>query len=160
MFDLTRWFGKTVVDHKLAHFSPETGAVILKGLGVYGSDIELQAASEEVKGHALTLQLMGRYVAIVYHGDIRKRDLFHFEKADAETQGGHAFRVLKKYEDWLSENGVGGQIQLAILTLLGLFDRPADPECLQGLRSKPAFPVRTTASSTSWMRIGISPSTV
>src|SRR5262249_17332141 len=55
------------------------------------------------------------------------------------TQYGHAFRVLKAYETWLA-GGEEGRRQLAILRLLGLFDRPADPGCLAALRQPPAIP--------------------
>jgi hypothetical protein len=57
-----------------------------------------------------------------------------FEKADTEIQGGHAFRVIAAYEKWLSTGGERGQRQLAVLRLLGLFDRPADAGCLAALR--------------------------
>jgi len=87
----------------------------------------------------LTLQLMGRYLALAYAGDIRKRDTFEFTEADDEVQGGHAFRVLKAYETWLSASGEAGRRQLAILRLLGLFDRPADPGCLAALRQPPVI---------------------
>src|SRR5205085_5508527 len=96
-------------------------------------------ASKEVKGHALTLQLMGNYLALAHAGDIRKRDTFKFTEADNEVQGGHAFRVLKAYETWLSTSGEAGRRQLAILRLLGLFDRPADPGCLAALRKPPVI---------------------
>jgi hypothetical protein len=135
--DLKHFYGKTADDWELSHLSEEAGAELLKTVGVVGSVKERRAASKEVKGHALTLQLMGRYLALAHGGDIRKRDLFEFTEADDETQGGHAFRVLKAYETWLPTSGESGRRELAILRLLGLFDRPADPGCLAALREPP-----------------------
>jgi tetratricopeptide (TPR) repeat protein len=93
-----------------------------------------------VKGHALTLNLLGRYLAKAHGGDIRRRDQVKFEKADAKIQGGHAFKAMAAYEKWLAGGGEEGARQLAVLRLLGLFDRPADPGCLAALRREPAIP--------------------
>ena len=57
------------------------GARLLHALGankagsvaVNNDDEELKAASREVRGHALTLSLLGRYLALAYAGDIRQR---------------------------------------------------------------------------------------
>src|SRR5262249_13685589 len=139
--DDLKTFGTTVDDMPLAHLSEDAGAELLKSLGVVGTGKELRAASKEVQGHALTLILIGTYLASAFHNDphIRRRDLFKFTKADEKTQGGHAFRVLKAYETWLSSSGEAGRRQLAILRLLGLFDRPADPGCLAALRKPPVI---------------------
>jgi hypothetical protein len=137
--DLKSFYGKTGDDWELSHLSEEEGAELLGVLGVNGTTKERRAASKEVRGHALTLHLMGRYLALAHDGDIRKRDLFEFSEADDEVQGGHAFRVLKAYETWLGSSGDQGRRQLAILRLLGLFDRPADPLSLAALRLEPAI---------------------
>ena len=57
---------------------------------------------------ALTLTLLGRYLALAHSGDIRQRDKVGFQAADAETQGGHAFRVIAAYAGWLAGSGHGG----------------------------------------------------
>ena len=137
--DLNSFYGKTVDECELGHLTDEAGAALLESLGVVGRATELRAASSEVKGHALTLFLMGRYLVLAHEGEIRQRDRFKFTDADNVTQGGHAFRVLKAYETWLPTSGANGRRQLAILRLLGLFDRPADPGCLAALRQKPAI---------------------
>jgi hypothetical protein len=62
-----------------------------------------------------------------------------FEKADAATQGGYAFKTIGAYERWLNEGGEDGARQLAVLRLLGLFDRPADAGCMAALRNKPVI---------------------
>ncbi len=101
-------------------------------------------ASEEMDGHALTLQLLGSFLCRARRGDIRKRSLVRFDKADAAVQGGHAFRVMGAYENWLAQGREEGMRQLAVLRLLGLFDRPADPDCLAARSSTAATPTTRT----------------
>ena len=144
--DLAAFHRKTVQEWRLDHLSEDAGAQLLRQAGAEGTDAELSEASEEVGGHALTLQLIGGYVALAHGGDIRKRDLFGFQEADAEIQGGHAFRVIDAYEWWLggsrsrqTSGSETGPRELAVLRLLGLFDRPADAGCLAALRKEPVI---------------------
>jgi hypothetical protein len=137
--DLAPFRDTTSPEWQLQHLSTPAGVELLKTLGVHGTAAEFQNVAEEVKGHALTLNLLGRYLAKAHQGDIRKRDQVKFEKADAKTQGGYAFRTIGAYEKWLSEGGEDGARALAILRLLGLFDRPADAGCLEALRREPAI---------------------
>ncbi len=123
----------------LDHLTDVAGAAVLCGHNVIGPQAELEAASREVKGHALTLSLMGRYLRLAFDPpDIARRDCFHFSEADAETQNGHAFRVFAAYERWFENEG--RLVELGILRLLGLFDRPATPDCLAALCAAPAIP--------------------
>jgi hypothetical protein len=78
----------------LAPLSRQSGARLLETLGVSGTRTEREQLSEDVKGHALTLNLIGSYLRDAYAGDIRKRDLIKLEQADAEEQTGHAFRAM------------------------------------------------------------------
>src|SRR5205085_2645582 len=48
-----------------------------------------------------------------------------------KEQSGHAFRVVAAYERWFKKSGC--RTELSILTMLGLFDRPAAPDCLSAL---------------------------
>src|ERR1035441_6566939 len=61
-------------------------------------------------------------------------------RSSAEEQGGHAFRVMGTYEKWFASGGAKGQRLLAVLRLLGLFDRPAEAGCLAALRRAPDIP--------------------
>jgi hypothetical protein len=54
--------------------------------------------------------------------------------------GGDAFRVMDAYVRWFESEGKKGQRALALLRLLGLFDRPADAGCLKALWQAPAIP--------------------
>ena len=92
-----------------------------------------------MKGHALTLSLIGSYLRDAYGGDIRKRDLIKLGEADAEEQSGHAFRAMDAYVGWFESDGERGERALAMLRLMGLFDRPADAGCLEELWRAPAI---------------------
>jgi hypothetical protein len=78
---------------------------LLRSLGVKGIQKEFEALVEEVKGHALSLNLLGSYLNDAHAGDIRKRDLVTLEDADAEEQGRHAFRVMDAYVRWIAPPG-------------------------------------------------------
>jgi len=149
--DLAPFGDTTAPQWSLEHLSDEAGAHLLFQTGakkagkadIQADDRELKDAAREVKGHALTLNLLGRYLGRAHGGDIRRRGKVKFEKADARVQGGHAFKVMKAYEKWLGEGVEDGARQLAVLHLLGLFDRPADPGCLAALRAEPVIEALT-----------------
>lgn len=132
----------------LGNLTEEDGAHLLHKLGVRQAgaaaierdDAELKAASRAVRGHALTLSLLGRYLALGFGGDIRRRDQVNFREADAETQNGHAFRLMAAYETWFKREGEKGARELAALRLLAFFDRLATPESLAALRASPPIP--------------------
>ncbi len=146
--DLTPFRETTAPEWVLENLPEEAGAQLLHRAGanraghaaIEPDDDELKAASREVQGHALTLTILSGYLARAHGGDIRRRDRVDFQKADATVQGGHAFRALAAYERWLATSGEEGQRQLALLRLMGFFDRPADPPCLAALCAPPAIP--------------------
>lgn len=130
----------------LRRLSKEAGVDLLKSLGVNGTQPEFEKLVEDVQGHALTLNLLGSYLRDAHAGDIRKRDLVKLEEADAEEQGGHAFRVMDAYVQWFENGGKDeeenkkGQRALAVLRLQGLFDRPVSSDCFNALLKAPAIP--------------------
>ncbi len=115
----------------LDELSPGTGAALLKTHGVRGTDAELAAVSTEFKGHALALNLLGRYLKVAHKGDIRRKDRVPGLTAE-EKLGGHARRVMASYEVFLK-----GKPELNILSMLGLFDRPAGTGAINALRAEP-----------------------
>jgi len=118
--DIEHTLDKTTHKIDLENLSAEAGMQVLREAGVtQGTDKELQQAAAEYDGHALALSLLGSYLATVYDGEIRKRDLIPQLTEDME-HGGHAKRVVESYETWLTETA-----ELEILYLMGLFDRPA-----------------------------------
>jgi tetratricopeptide (TPR) repeat protein len=150
--DLRAFVGNTVHAEKLTRLSTDAGVALLQSLDVKGSlrktipsaDAralwnEYEKLVEDVKGHALTLNLLGTYLRDAHAGDIRRRDLIKLEEADAEEQSGHAFHVMdayvKSFESGVktAEDQAKGRRALALLQLLGLFDRPASADLLDVL---------------------------
>jgi tetratricopeptide (TPR) repeat protein len=110
------------------------------------TDEEMEKAWEKLDGHALSLQLMGRFLADAHGGDMRQWDLCHFDEIE-ETRREHrsAFNMMATYENWLNGAGPDRQADLQALRLTGLFDRPASSTCLKELRKAPALPGLTDA---------------
>lgn len=150
--DLRTYWQTTAPEVKLLRLSREAGVHLLQSLSVKGSLLrnisfndgmeqvnEFEDLVEEVKGHALTLNLLGTYLRDAHGGDIRRRDLIRLSEANAEEQGGHAFRVMDAYVQSLSGEGERGPRALALLSLLGFFDRPATADCLEALWTTPVI---------------------
>jgi len=150
--DLRAYLGKSVREEELTRLATAAGMALLQSFGVKGSLRktipspdghtqwnEFEKLVEDVKGHALTLNLLGSYLRDAHAGDIRKRDLIPLSEADAEEQGGHAFHVMDAYVKSFESGGeteednAKGRRALALLRLLGLFDRPATADCLEAL---------------------------
>lgn len=138
--DLKAYWQSTAPEIQLTRLSQEGGVELLRQLNIHGSQQEFVQLVEDVKGHALTLNLLGTFLRDAHAGDIRKRDLVKLEEADDEEQGGHAFRVLDAYVKWFADGGEKGQRALAMLRLMGLFDRPATADCIFALLQAPAIP--------------------
>jgi len=132
-------YAATAPQIDLKALSKEAGAKLLERLGVRGTQKEREALTNAVKGHALTLNLIGSYLRDAYGGDIRQRDRIKLAEADAEEQGGHAFRAMDAYARWFESDGESGARALAMLRLMGLFDRPAGAGCLRALLKVPAI---------------------
>ena len=69
---------------------------------------------------------MGSYLTDAYHGDISRRSEVSARLAHDVRQGVHARKVMESYQIWLGEGP-----ELAVLRMLGLFDRPADEKALE-----------------------------
>ncbi|HEV7406676.1 MAG TPA: toll/interleukin-1 receptor domain-containing protein [Chthoniobacteraceae bacterium] len=138
--DMKAFWQTTAPEVKLLRLSRAAGMHLLKTLGVRGTTQEFAALVEDVKGHALTLTLLGGFLSRAFRGDIRQRDRVKFEKADEKMDGGHAFRTMAAYEQWLlRDGGDEGRREVAVLRLMGLFDRPADAGCLAALLQPPVI---------------------
>jgi Domain of unknown function (DUF4062) len=138
--DLRAFWQTTAPEHELARLSKAAGVSLLRKLGVViGGQEEFEHLVEEVNGHALTLQIMGGFLKKAFAGDIRCRDRVKFDKADAKVQGGHAFRAMAAYVKWMEGESDEARRELAILRLMGLFDRPATADCVAALLAAPAI---------------------
>ena len=80
------------------------------------------------------LTLLGSYLTDAYNGDIRYRSEVSGHLAQDVRQGIHARKVMESYQTWLAEGP-----ELAVLRMLGLFDRPADEKALEALLKPPAI---------------------
>ncbi|MBI3822573.1 MAG: toll/interleukin-1 receptor domain-containing protein [Planctomycetes bacterium] len=132
----------TTAEKKLDQLLKEAAIALLRHLQITGTDEELEAAWRDAGGHALTLQLLGRFIADAYPDrDIRHYKQVHFVEAEEErSEGRSAFKVMIAYEKWFKSSGPEQQRELAILRLTGLFDRPISADCLEALRAEPAIP--------------------
>jgi predicted ATPase len=118
----------------LEHLSSDAGAKLLRALGVNGHEAELRSASDEFRGHCLALTLLGSYLTDACNGDIRRREEVSGRLAHDVRQGAHARKVLESYQSWFGEGP-----ELAVLRMLGLFDRPANEQTFGVLLKSPAI---------------------
>jgi tetratricopeptide (TPR) repeat protein len=136
----------------LEQLSSDAGAKLLRALGVNGDEAELRSASYEFSGHCLALTLLGSYLTDAYSGDIRRRKEVSAHLAHDLRQGAHARKVMESYQTWLGEGP-----ELAVLRMLGLFDRPADEQTFGVLLKSPAIPGLTESLTdlrpTEWQTI-------
>ena len=112
----------------------------------------MRSASDEFRGHCLALTLLGSYLTDACHGNIRRREEVSARLAHDLRQGAHARKVMESYQSWLGEGA-----ELAILRMLGLFDRPADEQTFGVLLKSPAIAGLTESltdlRSTEWQTI-------
>jgi hypothetical protein len=150
--DLADHAGTSARRRDLEHLSNGAGAKLLRALGVKGHEAELRSTSDEFSGHCLALTLLGSYLTDAFGGDIRSRKEVSERLAHDVRQGTHARKVMESYQTWLGEGP-----ELAVLRILGLFDRPADEKALGALLKPPAIPGLTEAltalSPTEWQMI-------
>jgi tetratricopeptide (TPR) repeat protein len=131
--DIKANINTSVEEIKLENLSPEAGAELLEKLGAKGLPDELKQAVCDLKGHALAVTLLGTYLRIVRHGDIRMRK--EIPKLMAETKlGEHARHIMESYEKWFI-----GKPELNILYIMGLFDRSAEGGAIQALKKEPVI---------------------
>ena len=136
----------------LEQLSSDAGAKLLRALGVKGHEAELRSASDEFSGHCLALTLLGGYLSDAYNGDIRCRKEVLEHLGHDVRQGVHAREVMESYQTWLGEVP-----ELAVLRMLGLFDRPADGAAIEALLKPPMIHGLTESltdlSQTEWRTI-------
>jgi hypothetical protein len=135
--DIARWKGGAAPIVDVEKLSDEAGAALLRDNGVWGIDSELRAATQAFGGHPLALGLLASFLNETQFGDVRRRDHIRAYLADSENpRHDHAVRVMESYEkEWLA----GQPVYRAVMSIVGLFDRPASGDCLRALRTKPAI---------------------
>ncbi|MGA8613619.1 MAG: hypothetical protein WB760_18495 [Xanthobacteraceae bacterium] len=135
--DIARWQDNIAPVVDVEKLSDETGAALLRDNGVRGTDKEVKAAAHDFGGHPLALGLLASFLKETQSGDVHRRDHIRAFFADRENpRHDHAKRVMESCEkEWLS----GQPVLLAIMHMVGLFDRPASGDCLNALRDKPVI---------------------
>lgn len=126
--------GVTVVQQSLDHLHRDDGAELLRQFQVLGPEEELRQASDEFHGHAYSLMLLGSFLKnATDHHDIRRRSDVVLLEEDTEHRS-HARKMFSAYVRHLGENSS----EVAVLRLLGFFDRAAERELLDVLRVREA----------------------
>ena len=122
--------GRMVVQQPLDRLDAEAGADLLRQLEVRGPERELREAVEDARGHAYSLMLLGSYLrdATDDH-EIRRRREIPLLEEDKEHRY-HARHLFGAYVKHLGE----ASPEVAVLRLLGFFDRPAEEKLLAVLR--------------------------
>jgi tetratricopeptide (TPR) repeat protein len=150
--DIADYERSAALRRDLEQISSEAGANLLRALGVKGQEPELRRASEEFSGHCFALTLLGSYLTDAYNGDIRCRKEVSGHLSDDARQGVHARKVMESYQAWLGEGP-----EVAVLRVLGLFDRPADERAFGALLKSPAISGLTESLTdlrpTAWQTI-------
>ncbi|MEA2759319.1 MAG: hypothetical protein QOH65_1932, partial [Methylobacteriaceae bacterium] len=133
--DIARWKDGAAPVLDVEKLSDDAGAALLRDNAVWGTTNELKAAAHEFGGHPLALGLLASFLKETQTGDVRRRD--HIREFFADTDNprhDHARRVMESYEnEWLAKQPV----LLAIMHMVGLFDRPANRRILFALRRPP-----------------------
>ncbi|MCA9046287.1 MAG: hypothetical protein KDA69_18325, partial [Planctomycetaceae bacterium] len=142
--------GRASEQKDLEELAKPVAVELLRKLQVTGSDEDLEHACDQFGCHALSLTLLGRFLFDVHGGDVRRvdriRDLERADQLTREDRHRTVWKVLQAYEEWLASATSADQPKtLAVLRLMGLFDRRATPDCLSALRAEPAIPGLTEA---------------
>jgi tetratricopeptide (TPR) repeat protein len=147
--------GRVVIQQPLDRLDAEAGLELLRQLEVRGPEWERRQAIEDSRGHAYSLMLLGTYLrdATDDH-EIRRRSEIPLLAEDSEHRY-HARHLFGAYVKHLGESSP----EVAVLRLLGFFDRPAEETLMIVLREATesgldvvTAPLRKL-SSAEWRRV-------
>ncbi|HEY0379187.1 MAG TPA: toll/interleukin-1 receptor domain-containing protein [Pyrinomonadaceae bacterium] len=124
------------VQQSVETLSPDAARELLKARGIHGSDDEINEATRYLNYHPLALVLAAEYLQTFAGGEVHR--LHEIPLITEEVKAGrHAKSVMAAYELALQRDG--DPLDLELLGVLGLFDRPAKWEWLKALREPPAI---------------------
>jgi tetratricopeptide (TPR) repeat protein len=109
----------TYTHRDVARLLPGDGRALLRKVGVQGPDEALDKVVADWDGHALTLSLLGGYLAEQHEGDVVYIGEIPPPTAD-EPRYERVHRVLRRYDDHLTE------AERAFLTLFSAFRTPVE----------------------------------
>lgn len=135
--NILHWESSTAPVRRVDEISDDAGAALLRDNGVWGTEKELKTAARDFGGHPLALGLLASLLKETQFGDVRYRDHIRAYFADHDNpRHDHAKRVMESYEkEWLRDQ----PILLAVMHIVGLFDRPANEGCVNALRKSPVI---------------------
>jgi len=118
----------------LEQISKEAGRELLQADGVQGTDEELEAASEAFGNHALAVSLLAAYLqGIPGHHVSTATDIPDLDIPQAK--GKDPRRVMEVFN-----SRFGDSPETQVLRIMGLFDRPADDQAIEAVKSPPPIP--------------------
>src|SRR5918912_921943 len=124
------------VQQSVETLSPEAASELLRARGVRGSDEEIKAAAKYLNHHPLALVLAAEYLHTFAEGEINRLHEIPLV-TESIKEGRHAKSVMAAYETALRRDG--DPLDLELLGVLGLFDRPARWDWLKALSKRPAI---------------------
>lgn len=127
-------FPDTTLEKNLDKISDDAGRAILRVRRIEGSDAKLIDGVNAFGNHALAVNLLASYISKIPECHISNS--FQIPDIDVpEEEGKHPRRVMEVIQKQFGEG-----IELELLRILGLFDRPADMEAIKALRKPPTIP--------------------
>jgi hypothetical protein len=123
--DLAERRDDTYQEVPLGELGPAEGVSLLKELRVQGTDDDLRQAVAELRGHALSLAVLGNELRAAHFGDVRRRDRVNLADTKPEW-GSRVRRAMEAYDDWFAHSP-----DLAVLRVLSLFAGPTERGLLE-----------------------------
>lgn len=129
----------------LNQLKTDHGVALLKRIGVRAGDKEMRDAVDHLRGHALSLNLLGSYsVNVLDHQLPTRAEIEALLVSPEVSEAAHV--MMRRYEILLEDRAsevarpdqqsTAGR-QLALLYMIGLFDRPAEPDAMDVLLAEP-----------------------
>jgi tetratricopeptide (TPR) repeat protein len=122
LFDLIEY--NSYIHRDVTRLTENEGKELLRKVGVKGPESELKKAVNLWDGHALTLGLIGSYLAEAHHGDIT-----HLDDIEPPTAGEPRYervhRILRRYDEHLSET------ERVFLQLFSAFRTPVEESAFE-----------------------------
>jgi hypothetical protein len=135
-----------VIRRGLNQLSTDHGVTLLKVLGVKAGEKDLRAVVDLLRGHALSLNLLASYTTTMTDGLLPSTEEIKRLLTDPEL-GGDSYVMMRRYEILLEDRAAeqrkagdgdaSAARQLALLYMIGLFDRPAEQAALDVLKAEP-----------------------
>jgi hypothetical protein len=136
-----------VVRRELNQLSVDHGVTLLRTLGVKAGEEDFREVVELLGGHALSLNLLATYANTVINHLLPSTEEIRRLLLDPAL-GSQSYAMMRRYEilleDRAKEQALGkgeeaqsADRQLALMYLVGLFDRPVEKEVIDVLQEQP-----------------------